>query len=69
MKKKKKRCCFNLTKGGLPGGWLSSKERTCNAGAKGDAGSIPGLRRSLGGRHSNSFQYFCQDNPMDRGAW
>ena len=64
----KRRCCFNLTEGGLPR-WLSSKESTCNAGATRDAGSIPGLRRSLGGRHGNSIQYSCQDNPMDRGAW
>ena len=37
---------------GLPP-WLSSKEYTCNAGAKGDAGSIPGLGRSPGGGHGN----------------
>ena len=64
----KRRCCFNLTKGVLPRR-LSSKESTCNAGATRDAGSIPGLRRSLGGRHGNSIQYSCQENPMDRGAW
>ena len=26
--------------------WLSGKESTCNAGDRGDAGSIPGLGRS-----------------------
>ena len=49
--------------------WLSSKKSTCNAEDIGDAGSIPGLRRSLGGRHGNSIQYSCQENPMDSGAW
>ena len=33
------------------------------------AGSIPGLRRSLGGGHGNPLQYCCLENPMDRGAW
>ena len=43
-----------------------SKESTCNAG---DPGSIPGLGRSPGEGNSNSFQYSCLGNPMDRGAW
>ena len=30
---------------------------------------IPGLGRSPGGGNSNLFQYSCQENPMDRGAW
>ena len=34
-----------------------------------DAGSIPGLGRSPGGRHGNPLQYSCLENPMDRGAW
>ena len=41
------------------------KESTCNAG---DAGSIPGLRRSPGGGNGNALQYSCLKNPMDRGA-
>ena len=32
------------------------------------AGSIPGLGRSPGGGHGSPFQYFCLENPMDRGA-
>ena len=32
-------------------------------------GSIPGLRRSPGGRHGNLLQYSCLENPMDRVAW
>ena len=32
-------------------------------------GSIPGSGRSPGGGHGHPFQYFCQENPMERGAW
>ena len=32
-------------------------------------GLIPGLGRCPGGRQSNPLQYFCLENPMDRGAW
>ena len=53
---------------GLPT-WLSGKESTCNAGAAGGVGSIPGSGRSPGGGNGNPLQYSCQDNPMDRGAW
>ena len=35
----------------------------------GDAGSISGSRRSLGGGNGNPLQYSCLRNPMDRGAW
>ena len=40
-----------------------------NAGNAGDMGSIPGLGRSPGGVHGNPLQYYCLENPMDRGAW
>ena len=43
-----------------------NKEFTCEAG---DVGSIPGCRRSPGRGHGNPLQYFCLENPMDRGAW
>ena len=49
----------------LPG-WLSSKESLCNAG---DMALIPGSGRPPGGGHGNPLQYFCLENPMDRGAW
>ena len=49
--------------------WLSSKESTCNAGARGDMCSIPGSRRSLGGGHGNPLQYSCLENPIDRDTW
>ena len=32
-------------------------------------GSISESGRSLGGGHGNSLQYFCLENPMDRGSW
>ena len=44
------------------------KESTCNAGEKGDVGSIRGLGRAPGGGHGNPLQYSCLENPTDRGA-
>ena len=35
----------------------------------GDAGLIPGVRRSPGGGNGNPFQYPCLEDPPDRGAW
>ena len=35
----------------------------------GHPGLIPGLGRSLGEGNGNRFQYYCLENPMDRGAW
>ena len=35
----------------------------------GDAGLIPGLKRSPGGGNGNPLQYSCLENPIDRGAW
>ena len=40
---------------GLPW-WLSGKESTCNPGATGGAGSIPGLEKYPGGVHGNPLQ-------------
>ena len=34
-----------------------------------DPGSIPGLGRSPGEGNGNPLQYFCLENPRDRGAW
>ena len=34
-----------------------------------DMGSIPRLRGTPGGEHSNPLQYSCLENPMERGAW
>ena len=35
----------------------------------GNADSIPGSGRTLEEGISNSLQYSCQENPMDRGVW
>jgi len=35
----------------------------------GDQGSSPGLGRSPGEGNGNPLQYYCLENPMDRGAW
>ena len=35
----------------------------------GDPSSIPGLGRSPGEGNGNPLQYYCLENPMDRGAW
>ena len=35
----------------------------------GDSGSIPGLGRFLGEGNGNPLQYYCLENPVDRGAW
>ena len=33
----------------------------------GDPGSIPGLGRSPGEGNANPLQYYCLENPVDRG--
>ena len=35
----------------------------------GDPDSRPGLGRSPGEGNGNPLQYYCLENPMDRGAW
>ena len=49
--------------------WLNGKESICNAGGTGNSGSIPGSGRSPGGGNGNPLQYFCLENPVNRGAW
>ena len=48
---------------------LVVKNLSVSAGDIRDAGSIPGLGRSPGGRHGNLLQYSCLGNLMDGGAW
>ena len=43
-----------------------SKESASNAG---DPRTIPGLGRSPGEGNGYPLQYFCLENPTDRGAW
>ena len=50
---------------GFPGSSMV-KNLLANAG---DAGSIPGWGRSPGGGNDNPLQYYCLENPMDRGVW
>ena len=40
-----------------------------SAGDIRDAGSNPGLGRSLRRGCGNPLQYSCLENPIDRGAW
>ena len=35
----------------------------------GDMDSIPGSGRSPGEGNGNPLQYYCLENPIDRGAW
>ena len=48
---------------------LMVKNLLANAGDIRDAGSVPLLGRSPGGRHSNPLQYSCLENSTDRGGW
>ena len=48
---------------------LVEKNPPANAGDIRDVGLILGLGRSPGGGSGNPVQYFCLENPMDRGAW
>ena len=50
---------------GFPGGSVV-KNQSASAG---DKGSTPGSVRSPGGENGNPLQYFCLENPMDRGVW
>ena len=51
--------------------YLSRKEPACNAGDTGEAGSIPGSRRSPGVGNGNPLQYSCQEIPwtQEPGKW
>ena len=48
---------------------LVVKNLPANEGDVRDMGLIPWSGRSPGGGHGNPLQYFCLENPMDRGAW
>ena len=49
----------------FPGG-SDSKASVYKAG---DPGSIPGSGRPPGEGNGNPLQYYCLENPTDRGAW
>ena len=44
------------------------KSLPANAGDTRDTGSNPGVGRFPGEAHGNPLQYYCLENPMDRGA-
>ena len=46
--------------------WLVVKNLPANVGDLRNPGSLPGSRRSPGGGHGNSLQYFCLKNPRMR---
>ena len=48
---------------------LMVKNQPANVGDLKHTDSIAGWRRSPGGGHGNPLQYFCLENPMDRGSW
>ena len=48
---------------------LVVKNLPANAGDIRDIGLIPRWRRFSGGGHGNLLQYFCWENPVDKGAW
>ena len=48
---------------------LTVKNSPANTQGVRDVSLIPGSGRSLREGHSNSLQYSCLENPMDRGAW
>ena len=48
---------------------LMVKNLPASAGDIRDAGSVPGLGRSPGGRHSNPLQYSSLENAMNRESW
>ena len=48
---------------------LVVKNPPANAGDMRYSGLIPELGRSPGGGHGNPLQYFCLENPIERGAW
>ena len=48
---------------------LAVKILPVNARDVRDASLIPGSGRSSGEGYGNPLQYYCLENPMDRGAW
>ena len=50
---------------------LGKKKKNLPANARdtGDMGLTPGLERSPRERNGHPLQYFCLENPMDRGTW
>ena len=56
---------------GLEKGWVfPGGSVVTNLPAKAeDTGSVPGSGRPPGEGNGNPLQYYCLENPMDRGVW
>ena len=52
-----------------PQGFLCGSAGNTSACSAGDLRSISGSGRSPGEGDDNPLQYYCLENPMDRGAW
>ena len=65
----KKLFIYFLFSTGVPQVVLVVKNLSANAGDIRHAGLIPGSGRSPGEGQGNPLEYFCLENPMDRGAW
>ena len=50
-------------------GFPDGSEVKASAWNAGDPGLIPGSGRSPGEVNGNPFQYSCQENPTEGGAW
>ena len=60
--------CHSGSRMGFPGGAVVKNLPAITGNAK-VVGLVPELGRSPGVRNSDSFQYSCLENAMDRGAW
>ena len=49
--------------------WLSGDESACSARETGDESLVLGLGSCPGGGNGDPLQYYCLENPMDRGVW
>ena len=56
---------------GFPGGKKQQQQQqlTCQCSRYKIPWFDPWVEKILGGGHGNPLQYFCLENPMDRGAW
>ena len=61
--------CFSLTSLPLIMSMSAGPDGKASVYTVGDLGSIPGSGRSAGEGNGNPLQYYCLENPMDRGAW
>ena len=57
--------CFEVKSGHS---FLGGSDGKASVYKAGDPGSIPGLGRSPGEGNGNPLQYYCLENPRDRGA-